>query len=79
MIVNKLMNKIIKTRIPQIEHFMNNPLEVQNEVFEDLISSAKNTVWGKFYDYKSIKNWESFNQRLPINDYNSLLPFFRKN
>ncbi|HHT04277.1 MAG TPA: GH3 auxin-responsive promoter family protein [Bacteroidales bacterium] len=78
MIVNKLMNKIIKTRIPQIEHFMNNPLEVQNEVFEDLISSAKNTVWGKFYDYKSIKNWESFNQRLPINDYNSLLPFFER-
>ena len=78
MIVNKLMSKIIKTRIPQIEHFMNNPLEVQNQVFNDLISSAKNTVWGKYYDYKSINNWETFNRRLPINDYNSLMPFFER-
>ncbi|MFA7081866.1 MAG: GH3 auxin-responsive promoter family protein [Bacteroidales bacterium] len=78
MIVNKLMNKIIKTRIPQIEHFMNNPFEVQNQVFHDLISSAKNTVWGKFYDYKSIKNWETFNERVPLSDYNSLMPFFER-
>ena len=78
MIVNKLINKIIKTRIPQIEYFMNNPLEVQQEVLTDLISNAKNTTWGKYYDYKSIRNWEDFNERVSLNDYNSLLPFFER-
>jgi hypothetical protein len=78
MIVNKLINKIIKTRIPQIEEFMNNPLEAQENVFKGLISSSRNTVWGKFYDYSSIKKWESFNERVPLNDYNSLLPFFER-
>lgn len=78
MIVNKLINKIIKTRIPQIEYFMENPLEVQEGVFNGLISSAKNTIWGQYYDYKTIKNWDSFNERVSLNDYNSLLPFFER-
>lgn len=77
-IVNSLMQKIIKLRIPQIEYFMNNPLEVQQDVFNDLIKSAKDTIWGQFYDYKSINSWEDFNQRVPINDYNTLLPFFER-
>lgn len=77
-IVNNLMQKIIKLRIPQIEYFMNNPLEVQQYVFNDLIKSAKDTIWGQFYDYKSINSWEDFNQRVPINDYNTLLPFFER-
>ncbi|MBP1629157.1 MAG: auxin-responsive promoter [Bacteroidetes bacterium] len=77
-IVNNLMQKIIKLRIPQIEYFMNNPLEVQQDVFNDLIKSAKDTIWGQFYDYKSINSWEDFNQRVPINDYNTLLPFFER-
>ncbi len=62
-------------RLPQIENFMKNPLDVQHKVFLSLIDSAKDTVYGKFYDYKSIKNEEQF-KRTPINDYNSLLPFF---
>ncbi len=78
MIVNKLINKIIKTRIPQIEYFMQNPIEVQENVFNSLIQSSKNTIWGKYYDYQTIKNWEDFNQRVSLNDYNSLLPFFER-
>lgn len=78
MIVNKLINKIIKTRIPQIEYFMQNPIEVQENVLNSLIQSSKNTIWGKYYDYQTIKNWEHFNGRVPLNDYNSLLPFFER-
>ncbi|HBN07026.1 MAG TPA: hypothetical protein DD434_14765, partial [Bacteroidales bacterium] len=78
MIVNKLINKIIKTRIPQIEYFMQNPIEVQENVFNSLIQSSKNTIWGKYYDYQTIRNWEHFNGRVPLNDYNSLLPFFER-
>lgn len=65
-------------RLPQIENFMRNPIEVQNKVFSYLIDSAKDTVWGKFYDYKTIKNHGTFNERVPLNDYNSLLPFFER-
>ncbi|MGP1515059.1 MAG: GH3 auxin-responsive promoter family protein [Bacteroidales bacterium] len=73
---NTLINKIMLRRIPQIEQFMKNPIDTQHKVFEYLILSAKDTVWGKYYDYKSIADEDSFAKRVPINTYESLLPFF---
>jgi hypothetical protein len=57
---------------------MSNPLDVQQQVFSYLIDESKATIWGKFYDYASIKDWETFNERVPINDYEALLPFFNR-
>lgn len=76
--LNTLMSKIMLMRLPQIENFMKNPIDVQHKVFCQLIDSAKDTVWGKYYDYKSIKDEETYNKRVPLNDYNSLLPFFTR-
>lgn len=74
--INELMSKVMSKRIPQIENYMRHPIEVQDELLMGLIDSAKNTIWGRYYDYKSITSWQDFAQRVPINDYNSLLPFF---
>ncbi len=75
---NNLINKIMLLRIPQIENFMHNPIDTQHKVFQYLIESAKNTVWGNYYDYKSIKDEEMFAKRVPINTYEDLLPFFER-
>ncbi|MBO5963091.1 MAG: GH3 auxin-responsive promoter family protein, partial [Bacteroidales bacterium] len=74
--INEFMTKIMQKRIRQIEHYMQNPIDVQTEVLQVLIHSARNTIWGQFYDYKSISNWEEFNRRVPVNDYEGLRPFF---
>lgn len=76
--INDLMNKIIKSRMPQIENYMNNPIEVQEKLLSNLIKSGQETIWGKFYDYKNIKSWEDFSNKVPINDYESLKPFFER-
>ena len=73
---NSLITKIMTSRIPKIESFMKNPIDTQHKVFLSLIETAKNTVWGNFYDYKTIKDEITFAQRVPINEYNNLLPFF---
>lgn len=73
---NSIINKIMLRRIPQIEQFMKNPIDTQHRVFESLITAAKDTVWGRYYDYKSITNEEIYAKRVPINTYESLLPFF---
>lgn len=54
---------------------MKYPLEVQNEWFDKLIYSSRNTEWGKKFDYNSIKNPHQFAQRVPIQDYDDLKPF----
>lgn len=74
--LNAILNKITLRRMPQIENFMKNPIEVQETVFKNLIDASKNTVWGEFYDYKTIKDEKTFRERVPLNDYDSLLPFF---
>lgn len=78
MAINNIISKIMLRRIPQIENFMKNPIDVQHKVFKDLIFNAKDTVWGRYYDYKTIKNEDAFNKRVPLNDYNSMLPFFNR-
>lgn len=75
---NSLITKIMTSRIPKIEAFMKSPIDVQHKVFTYLISAAKDTVWGNYYDYKTIRNEEDFAKRVPINDYDGLLPFFSR-
>lgn len=65
----------MKKRIHQIELFMKYPHDVQDEWFQSLISTAQATEWGKMYDYESILNPETYKERVPIQDYNSLKPF----
>ncbi len=55
-----------------MELFMKYPMDVQNEVFLNLIDKAKNTEWGRKYDYKSIKNYQDYINRVPLQDYASL-------
>ena len=62
-IINSIASWILKKRIHQIELFMKYPMEVQEEILFGLLKSAENTVLGKKYDYSSIKNYQTFNER----------------
>lgn len=55
-----------------MELFMKYPIDVQNELLLNLLNKAKNTEWGKRYDYKSINNYLDFKSRVPLQDYESL-------
>jgi hypothetical protein len=59
----------MKKRIHQIELFMKYPHDVQEEWFQNLISTAEATEWGKKYDYKSIYTVADYKSRVPISDY----------
>ena len=71
-IVNSVFSWIIKKRIHQMELFMKHPIDVQNELFLNLINTAKNTEWGRKYDYKSIKSYQDYINRVPLQDYESI-------
>ncbi|WP_443937829.1 GH3 auxin-responsive promoter family protein [Pedobacter sp. MW01-1-1] len=76
--VNSIFTWIMKKRIHQIELFMKYPHDVQEEWFHTLIDSAANTEWGKAYDYKSILNIQQFQERVPIQQYDSLKPYIER-
>lgn len=74
-ILNSIVSWWMKKRMHQIELFMKYPHEVQEEWLKKLINAAKDTEWGKFYNYKNITNYEQFKNNVPIQDYESLKPF----
>ena len=77
-LVNSIISWWMRKRIHQIELFMKYPHEVQQEVFQSLLFNARNTEWGKKYEYESIKNAETYRQRVPIQSYESLQPYIER-
>jgi hypothetical protein len=75
---NSVFTWFMKKRIHQIELFMKYPNEVQREWFEQLISSAEDTEWGRKYDYKSISTPQQFKERVPIQTYDTLKPYIER-
>jgi hypothetical protein len=77
-IINSIISWVMKQRIHQMELFMKYPCEVQEEWRKKLITTAKDTEWGKKYDYASIKSISDFQQRVPIQDYDSIKPYIAR-
>ncbi len=52
-----------------MELFMKYPSEVQEELRTKLIEKAKDTEIGRAYDFKSIKSYREFADRIPVTSY----------
>lgn len=72
---NSMITWFMKNRIQEVQHFMNNPHEVQQQVLENLLETSKNTEWGQQWGYKDLKNIYDYQQRVPINTYEGLKPY----
>ncbi|WP_140484801.1 GH3 auxin-responsive promoter family protein [Flavobacterium sp. GSA192] len=77
-LINSFASWVLKQRIHQIELFLKYPNEVQEELLMNLISSAKNTILGKKYDYASINSYATFAERIPIATYEELQPLIER-
>jgi hypothetical protein len=77
-IINSIMTWVMKKRIHEVELFMKYPIDVQKEVFEKLINNARNTAFGKKHHFSEIENFRTFQEQVPVSDYNDLLPYIEK-
>lgn len=69
----------MKKRMHQIDLFMKYPLEVQDELFKRLISTARNTEFGKTYGFDNIHNQDQFKRIIPEFSYEDIHPFIERN
>lgn len=77
-LLNSIASWWMKKRMHQIELFMKYPHDVQQESLKKLLSSAKDTEWGKQFNYRSIQNAEQYKSIVPIQDYDSLKPYIER-
>ncbi|MBC7524679.1 MAG: GH3 auxin-responsive promoter family protein [Flavobacterium sp.] len=60
------------------QKWINNPVETQQRVFENLISQAQNTEFGKDHNFDKIKTVHDFANHVPVRDYEALKPYVDK-
>ena len=75
---NSIVSWVMKRRIDQIELFLKNPHDVQNDVFTNLIYSARDTDFGREHHFKDINSVEDFNKQVPIRAYEDLFPYIEQ-
>lgn len=68
-LVNSIASWFLKKRFHQIELFLKYPNEVQQELLFNLIDIAKDTEIGRKHEFSSIKNYQTFADRVPITTY----------
>ena len=77
-IVNSVASWFLKKRFHQIDLFLKYPNEVQTELLLSLIDIAKDTQFGKQYDFASITNYKTFCERVPVRSYEEYQPFIER-
>lgn len=77
-ILNSVINWINFKRIYQIQLYRDHPHDIQNETFFELISTAKNTKWGKKFNYKDITNIKDFQESVPLQTYEDVHPYIEE-
>ncbi len=77
-LVNSIASWFLKKRFHQIELFLKYPHEVQNELLLDLVDEARDTEIGRRHEFSSIKDYETFAQRVPLSTYESIEPLIER-
>jgi hypothetical protein len=77
-IIPSMVNWLNNKRLKQIELFKKYPEETQEGVLSKLLSKASNTEWGKTYEYPSIASVKDYQNRLPIQSYDDIIPIVER-
>lgn len=78
-ILNSIASWLMKKRMHQIDLFMKYPVDVQMEWMHNLLNEAKETEFGKKYDFNGINSYERFKSNIPLNDYETIKPYIERN
>lgn len=72
---NSIFSWLIKKRTAQIDLFKQYPIETQNEWLYNLVSTAKETEFGKAYGFASINSYQDFKREVPLQTYEDVKPY----
>ncbi len=78
----KILTSLVKwmniKRLKQIELFIQYPEEVQKDTLFYLLSTAKNTLWGRKFDYAGIHSFHQYQERVPLQTYEDIAPYVKR-
>ncbi|MCL2097820.1 MAG: GH3 auxin-responsive promoter family protein [Bacteroidales bacterium] len=76
--ITQLIRRLTASRFRQIEAYRNNPWTAQLRVFERLLEAGGHTFFGEKYRFDTIGGIGEFQQRVPIHEYDELVPYINR-
>ncbi len=76
--MNKIFRWYLKRYSNAISLHYKQPFSLQQMVFEKIISSNKDTLFGKSHGFKHIQSKAEYAQQVPVQHYDDILPYIRK-
>lgn len=74
-ILTQTISLLFRHRQTEIGQFGQDIDHIQRKQLHALLSTARKTEWGLKYDYKSIRSYSDFCQRLPLQTYDEIKPY----
>ena len=72
--IAKLLAKFMARRI---KAWAKRPIEAQEKVFIELMTGARNTIFGRDHNFSEIDNYEDFKNLVPVRDYEDFRPYIK--
>jgi hypothetical protein len=76
--ITNIINRFSRRRISQIDHFRKFPVDIQMQSFTELLKKASKTEWGEKYGYSSISSVKEFQERVPVQAYEDIIPYIER-
>ena len=73
--INSIINGFNSQRLKKIDDFKAHPFSVQEATLFELIRQAKNTEWGRRYQFNEIRDISGFQTSLPLQTYEDVKPY----
>jgi hypothetical protein len=70
-----LAKQFAKSIYIKTKSWADNPVQTQQNVFEDIIRQAKKTKFGIDHHFDSINTFQDFSKKVPVRDYEALKPY----
>lgn len=77
-ILTKIISPFFARRQRAIESFGKRAVDIQRQQLRYLLDKARNTAWGKRYAFAEISGYDTFRERVPLQDYEDLHPFIER-
>ncbi len=70
------LGKVFAKKIyKKTKSWSSSPAQTQDKWMKELVSTAKETAFGKDHNFSSIQSYEDFKKQVPIQDYEGLKPY----
>lgn len=74
-LIHAIASRVIGRQVSRIQAIVEDPVRAQEETFRQLIEAGRDTMWGRMYDYASVRSVNDLKQRFPVQDYDTLKPY----